>query len=81
MRDVFGYAGLGMRSSGSETKIDRNDSANCVVRGSCNIRFLKGILGHTFGVCDLTFPARARDPWTLPMIASYNSLIAFRNSR
>lgn len=26
---------------------------------------------HTFGVCDLTFPARAREPWTLPMIAGY----------
>lgn len=24
---------------------------------------------RTLGVCDLTFPARARDPWTLPMIA------------
>jgi hypothetical protein len=24
---------------------------------------------RTFGVCDLTLPARARDPWTLPMIA------------
>jgi hypothetical protein len=24
---------------------------------------------HTFGVCDLTFPARAREPCTLPMIA------------
>ena len=23
----------------------------------------------TFGVCDLTFPARASDPWTLPMMA------------
>lgn len=22
----------------------------------------------TFGVCDLTLPARARDPWTFPMI-------------
>ena len=21
----------------------------------------------TFGVCDLTLPARARDPWTFPM--------------
>ena len=26
-------------------------------------------LYRTFGVCDLTFPARARDPWTLPMFA------------
>ncbi len=24
---------------------------------------------HTFGVCDLTLPARAREPWTLPMMA------------
>lgn len=24
---------------------------------------------RTLGVCDLTFPARASDPWTLPMIA------------
>lgn len=23
----------------------------------------------TLGVCDLTLPARASDPWTLPMIA------------
>ena len=23
---------------------------------------------RTFGVCDFTFPARARDPWTLPMM-------------
>lgn len=27
--------------------------------------------GSTFGVWDLTFPARARDPWTFPMIAVY----------
>lgn len=26
---------------------------------------------HTFGVCDLTFPARANDPWTFPILASY----------
>ena len=35
-----------------------------------------GVLDHgpfrTFGVCDLTLPARARDPWTLPMIAAYD---------
>jgi len=24
---------------------------------------------HTFGVCDLTFPARANDPWTFPIFA------------
>lgn len=30
----------------------------------------------TFGVCDLTFPARARDPCTLPMVANYGSLIS-----
>ena len=24
---------------------------------------------RTLGVCDLTLPARASDPWTLPMIA------------
>lgn len=54
--------GLRNSFSGSEGKIDRSDSADCVVRGSCDIRFLKGILGHTFGVCDLTFPARAREP-------------------
>lgn len=31
-----------------------------------------GVAGdHTFGVCDLTFPARASEPWTLPMIAVY----------
>ncbi len=24
---------------------------------------------HTLGVCDLTLPARASEPWTLPMIA------------
>jgi len=27
------------------------------------------LVDRTFGVCDLTFPARARDPWTFPMIA------------
>ena len=25
---------------------------------------------HTFGVCDLTLPARAREPWTFPMIGT-----------
>lgn len=30
--------------------------------------------GHTFGVCDLTFPARASEPWTLPMIAVFSLL-------
>ena len=35
----------------------------------------------TFGVWDLTFPARARDPWTFPMIAVYRLLfvMAFRS--
>lgn len=27
------------------------------------------MVGLTLGVCDLTFPARASEPWTLPMIA------------
>ena len=26
-------------------------------------------MGFTLGVCDLTLPARASEPWTLPMIA------------
>jgi hypothetical protein len=30
---------------------------------------------RTFGVWDLTFPARARDPWTFPMIAVYRYVI------
>lgn len=33
-------------------------------------RFLR----PTLGVCDLTFPARASDPWTLPMIAVASNL-------
>ena len=37
------------------------------------IPVLRGLLGgmseRTFGVWDLTLPARAREPWTLPMIA------------
>ena len=31
---------------------------------------------RTFGVCDLTLPARAREPWTLPMIADLNSNVS-----
>merc|ERR1712093_730716 len=27
--------------------------------------------GSTLGVCDLTLPARAREPWTLPMLSIY----------
>ena len=27
----------------------------------------------TFGVCDLTLPARARDPWTFPMASKGGS--------
>lgn len=35
-------------------------------------RFLALALGEwyrTLGVCDLTLPARASEPWTLPMLA------------
>lgn len=35
---------------------------------------------RTFGVCDLTFPARARDPWTLPMLAVYGLLMELMGS-
>jgi len=31
---------------------------------------------RTFGVCDLTLPARASEPWTLPMIAGYLLLMS-----
>ena len=32
---------------------------------------------HTLGVCDLTLPARASDPWTLPMIAVERESVGF----
>lgn len=30
---------------------------------------LEGGVYRTLGVCDLTLPARASEPWTLPMLA------------
>ena len=35
----------------------------------------KGEAKHTLGVCDLTFPARASEPWAFPMIA----FLCYRN--
>ena len=32
---------------------------------------------RTFGVCDFTFPARASEPWTLPMVVGVGYVIAF----
>ena len=34
-----------------------------------------GLFAGTFGVWLLTLPARARDPWTLPMVASICLLV------
>ena len=36
---------------------------------------------HTLGVCDLTLPARASEPWTLPMIAGQRFGVEFENVR
>lgn len=41
---------------------------------------MAGWNGGTLGVCDLTFPARAREPWTLPMIAGYRVFVLFKDS-
>ena len=38
-------------------------------KGSGRDGDLHGQPWHTLGVCDFTFPARASEPWTLPMIA------------
>ena len=32
--------------------------------------FRNGVF-RTLGVCDLTLPARASEPWTLPMVTVY----------
>jgi len=39
------------------------------VGGECFLALAEGEWYRTLGVCDLTLPARASEPWTLPMLA------------